>query len=66
MLGTLDELDGILAGARPDSVLVTIPGAPRDRLDAIVRACANADVPCRFVRREMDLDPETILTATAP
>ncbi|HVM17218.1 MAG TPA: hypothetical protein VM290_06530 [Gaiellaceae bacterium] len=65
VLGTIDEVDAILAATRPDCVLVTIPGAPRERLDALVRACANADVVCRFVRREMDLDPETILTAAA-
>ena len=66
VLGTIDEIDGVLAAAQPEAVLVTIPAAPRDRLDALVRACANADVRCRFVRREMDLDPETVLTATAP
>jgi hypothetical protein len=44
-------------------VLVTIPNAPADRLDAIVRACEAADVPCRFVRRETDLDPLVVLGA---
>jgi len=38
-------------------VLVTIPDAPRDTLDAVVAACAEAGVACRFVRRELDLDP---------
>ena len=47
----------------PDAVLVTIPHAPADRLDAIVRACAAAGVPCRFVRRETDLDPLAVLGA---
>ena len=47
----------------PDTVLVTIPHAPADRLDAVVRACAAADVPCRFVRRETDLDPLVVLGA---
>ena len=31
--------------AQPDAVLVTIPSAPRDRLDAVVRACARAQSP---------------------
>jgi UDP-GlcNAc:undecaprenyl-phosphate GlcNAc-1-phosphate transferase len=60
--GTLD-IDRILDASRPDAVLVTIPLAPADRLDAVVRACAAADVPCRFVRRETDLDPVAVLGA---
>jgi hypothetical protein len=42
-------------------VLVTIPDATRARLDAIVAACADAGVACRFVRREVDLDPRVVL-----
>ena len=57
------DIERILVSAKPDLVLVTIPGAPADRLDAIVRACAAADVPCRFVRRETDLDPLAVLGA---
>ena len=53
-----------LERAQPDVVLVTIPNAPRDRLDEIVRACAQLDVTCRFVRREADLDPQAFLRAT--
>jgi hypothetical protein len=45
-------------------VLVTIPQAPAERLDAVVRACAAADIPCRFVRRETNLDPRVVLGAT--
>ncbi len=63
VLGGTADLPRILAAARLDTVLVTIPAAPRDRLDAIVRACADADVPCRFVRRELDLDPTAVLGA---
>jgi UDP-GlcNAc:undecaprenyl-phosphate GlcNAc-1-phosphate transferase len=58
--GTLD-IERILAATRPDTVLVTIPQAPTDRLDSVVRACAAADVRCRFVRRETDLDPLLLL-----
>ncbi len=40
---------------------MTIPDAPRERLDAIVAACETAGVACRFVRREIDLDPQVAL-----
>ena len=53
----------ILASTRPETVLVTIPDAPRERLDVVVEACARAEVPCRFVRRETDLDPRVVLGA---
>jgi FlaA1/EpsC-like NDP-sugar epimerase len=61
--GGLADMDRILAATRPDAVLVTIPRAPADRLDAVVQACVAADVPCRFVRRETDLDPLVVLGA---
>jgi len=44
-------------------VLVTIPDAPRERLDLVVEGCSQAEVPCRFVRRETDLDPRVVLGA---
>ena len=47
------------------AVLVTIPDAPRERLDAVIDACARAEVACRFVRRETDLDPRVVLGAAA-
>ncbi len=61
VLGAIDELGQLLDRARPDIVLVTIPDAPRARLDAAVEACAEAGVTCRFVRREVDLDPRVVL-----
>jgi UDP-GlcNAc:undecaprenyl-phosphate GlcNAc-1-phosphate transferase len=57
------DIGRILAATRPDAVLVTIPQAPPDRLDAVVQACAATGVPCRFVRREADLDPLVVLGA---
>jgi UDP-GlcNAc:undecaprenyl-phosphate GlcNAc-1-phosphate transferase len=57
------DIERILAAARPDIVLVTIPNAVPERLDAIVRACDAAGVHCRFVRRETDLDPLVVLGA---
>jgi UDP-GlcNAc:undecaprenyl-phosphate/decaprenyl-phosphate GlcNAc-1-phosphate transferase len=65
VLGGVDEIARILLSARPDTVLVTIPGAPRDRLDALVAGCEEAEIPCRFVRRETDLDPRVVLGAAA-
>ena len=51
--------------ARPGPTRCSSPSRrPRaDRLDAVVAACAAADVPCRFVRRETDLDPVAVLGA---
>jgi UDP-GlcNAc:undecaprenyl-phosphate/decaprenyl-phosphate GlcNAc-1-phosphate transferase len=54
VLGTTDEVETVLVTARPDEVLVSIPNAPRNRLDVVVRACADAQVPCRFVRRRTE------------
>ena len=64
VLGGLMEIEPILSRARPDSVLVTIPDAPHERLGLVIDACTLADVPCRFVRRETDLDPRVVLGAT--
>ena len=64
VLGTTDEMPALVAAARPDAVLVTIPDAPRETLDAVVAACAQENVNCRFVRRELDLDPEIVLGRT--
>jgi len=65
VLGGTAEIERILSRARPDTVLVTIPDAPRQGLDLVIDACARAEVPCRFVRRETDLDPRVVLGATA-
>jgi UDP-GlcNAc:undecaprenyl-phosphate GlcNAc-1-phosphate transferase len=64
VLGGLMEIESVLAKTRPDTVLVTIPDAPRERLGLIIDACALAEVPCRFVRRETDLDPRVALGAS--
>ncbi len=63
VLGPLDEAARALAAVEPNVVLVTIPDADGARLDAVVRASSEADVACRFVRRELDLDPEAVLSA---
>jgi UDP-GlcNAc:undecaprenyl-phosphate/decaprenyl-phosphate GlcNAc-1-phosphate transferase len=64
VLGGTTEIETILERAQPDSVLVTIPEAPRERLGLVIDACALAQVPCRFVRRETDLDPRIVLGAS--
>jgi UDP-GlcNAc:undecaprenyl-phosphate/decaprenyl-phosphate GlcNAc-1-phosphate transferase len=63
VLGGSHELDRILERTNPDIVLVTIPDAAPERLDQIVRAAEQHHVACRFVRREIDLDPRVILNA---
>ncbi len=65
VLGGTGETARVLAKAKPDAVLVTIPDAPREALDEVVRACTEAGVPCRFVRREVDLDPRVVLGTAA-
>jgi UDP-GlcNAc:undecaprenyl-phosphate GlcNAc-1-phosphate transferase len=65
VVGGSRELPRLLVRTEPDVVLITIPDAPRERLDEIVAACEAAGVPCRFVRREIDLDPRVVLGSTA-
>jgi len=64
VVGTLEQIGWLVGRLAPDAVLVTIPDAPRPRLDAVVEACARADVSCRFVLRQLDLDPSVVLGAT--
>jgi UDP-GlcNAc:undecaprenyl-phosphate/decaprenyl-phosphate GlcNAc-1-phosphate transferase len=63
VVSTLDEIGWTLGRIAPDTVLVTIPAAGRDRLDAVVEACKRADVQCKFVRRQIDLDPSVAFGA---
>lgn len=63
VVATLDEIGWALGRLQPDTVLVTIPDAPRERLDAVMEACGRAEVACRFVRRQIDVDPAVILGA---
>jgi len=55
VVGSLDEADRAIASSRADEVLVTIPGAPADRLVAVTRAAERAGIPCRTVRRHVEL-----------
>ena len=65
VLGGAHDIERILRSTEPETVLVTIPDAPRERLDLVVEGCARAEVPCRFVRRETDLDPRVVLGAAS-
>jgi FlaA1/EpsC-like NDP-sugar epimerase len=61
VVATIAGIEQALARVRPDVVLVTIPDAPRDRLDAIVQACARHETTCRFVQRDANIEPHVIL-----
>ena len=61
VVGGTYELAALIGRHEPDVVFVTIPNAPRERLDAVVDACTEAGVDCRFVRRDIDLDPQVVL-----
>jgi FlaA1/EpsC-like NDP-sugar epimerase len=64
VVGGLDESARAISGTRADEVLVTIPAAPQDRLDAVVTASEGAGIPCRFVRRHVALTaPEAVEAA---
>jgi FlaA1/EpsC-like NDP-sugar epimerase len=66
VVGSLDEAERTIANTRADEVLVSIPGAPHERLDHVTRAAAGAGIPCRLVRRHVELPataPETVEAA---
>jgi UDP-GlcNAc:undecaprenyl-phosphate/decaprenyl-phosphate GlcNAc-1-phosphate transferase len=65
VLGRLDEIGWVIGRVSPDAVLVTIPDAPRQSLEAVIEACKRAGIACNFVRREIELDPPApLLSAT--
>ena len=66
VLGGLDEASRAIAGIRAEEVLVTIPDAPRERLDAVVRASEEAGIPCRIVRRVTEFTTAAPVEATLP
>ena len=66
VVGALDEAPRAIAGARAEEVLVTIPGAPQERLDAVVRASEEAGIPCRIVRRVTEFSAPEPVEATLP
>jgi len=59
--GNLGSFEAALDQTRPDVVFVTIPNASPATLDALVRTCEAREIDCRFVRRELDIDPRVVL-----
>ncbi len=64
VLGSLDDAERAIAGARADEVLVSIPEAPRERLELVLVAAEVAGIPCRIVRRHVEVAaPEPVEVA---
>jgi UDP-GlcNAc:undecaprenyl-phosphate GlcNAc-1-phosphate transferase len=61
VVGGTHEIAAVLERTHPDTVMVTIPDAPRDRLDDVVDECGRARIGCRFVVRQTDVDPAAVL-----
>ena len=64
VVGSLDEAPRAIASSRAEEVLVTIPEAPQERLDAVVHASEAAGIPCRIVKRHVEFStPEPVEAA---
>jgi UDP-GlcNAc:undecaprenyl-phosphate GlcNAc-1-phosphate transferase len=66
VVGALDETPRAIESVRADEVLVTIPEAAPERLDAVVQAAAAAGVPCRIVRRRTEFSAPEPAEAILP
>ena len=61
VVGSTDEVERAIASTRAEEVLVTIPDAAPERLEAVVRASEAAGIPCRIVRRRTEFSaPEPV------
>jgi len=65
VVADIDQIGWVIGRIDPDVVLVTIPNAEQARLDAVVEACTRGGVKYGFVRRQIDLEPEAVLSARA-
>jgi FlaA1/EpsC-like NDP-sugar epimerase len=64
VVGSLDETARAIASTRADEVIVTIPAAPSERLDLVLQGAESERVPCRIVRRQVELTaPEPVEAA---
>ena len=63
VVGSLDEIGWIVGRLAPDTVFVTIPNAPQERIDGVLEACRRAGISCNIVRREIVVDPVALATA---
>jgi UDP-GlcNAc:undecaprenyl-phosphate GlcNAc-1-phosphate transferase len=61
--GPSSDLGAVLKRSAADAVVVTIPGAPAERLAAIVEACERADVPVTFAQRRFTELPPALAEA---
>jgi len=61
VLGGLQWIDAAIHRAAPDIVLITIPNAATDRLTTVIASCEARELPCRVIRREIEVDPRVIL-----
>jgi UDP-GlcNAc:undecaprenyl-phosphate/decaprenyl-phosphate GlcNAc-1-phosphate transferase len=52
VLGTTGDAGSVVASARADELVVTIPDAAADRLEVVARACDAARIPFRVVREQ--------------
>jgi UDP-GlcNAc:undecaprenyl-phosphate GlcNAc-1-phosphate transferase len=50
VLGTTEDTAAVLAAARADELVVTIPDASAERLERVATVCDEARIPCRVVR----------------
>jgi FlaA1/EpsC-like NDP-sugar epimerase len=66
VVGSMDEAARAIASTRAEEVLVTIPAASQERLDAVVKAAEAAGVPCRIVRRRTEFSAPEPVEATLP
>jgi UDP-GlcNAc:undecaprenyl-phosphate/decaprenyl-phosphate GlcNAc-1-phosphate transferase len=66
VVGSLDETDRAISSTGAEEVLVTIPAAAQDRLDAVVQASEAAGVPCRIVRRHVEFSTPAPVEAARP
>jgi FlaA1/EpsC-like NDP-sugar epimerase len=63
--GTLADADRAVEQLRPDVVLVTIPDAPRERIELVLDACERGGVACRFVTRRIEPGPRPLVDSLA-
>jgi len=64
VVGSLDETERAIASTRAEEVLVSIPDAPQERLDLVVRAAEDAGVACHIVRRSLEYSKPEPVEAT--
>src|SRR5262249_10614801 len=63
VVGDLGDAERAISSTRAEEVLVSIPGAPRERLDHVLRAAERVGIPCRLVRRHVELSATTAAAA---